>query len=135
MLTGNGIVVKTDGKSAVVRIRKSSACGHDCGECRVCNNPEFETEVINQIGAKVGDKVLIGAPTGQILLSAFLVYMLPVLGVLIVGIVLSSFFESAFVIASGCVVWVLIWFFIIRRRNSKNASEKGTILEVINEEN
>ncbi len=116
-MVGNGIVVKTDGKRAIVRIRKSSACGHDCGECRVCNNPEFETEVINEIGAKVGDRVAIGAPTTEVLFSAFLVYMLPVLGVLVIGIILSSVFENAFIIASGCVLWVLIWFLIIRRRN------------------
>jgi len=134
-MVGNGVVVKTNGNRAIVRIRKSSACGHDCGECRVCNNPEFETEVINNVGAAVGDKVLIGAPTSEVLFSAFLVYMLPVLGVLFTGILLSSFFENSFVIASGCVLWVLIWFFIIRRRNRGNDSKMSTILEVINEKN
>ena len=134
-MIGNGIVVKTDENFAIVRIRKSSACGHDCGECRVCNNPEFETKVINTIGAKVGDRVSIGAPTGEVLFSAFLVYMLPVIGVLVIGILLSSFFESAFIIASGCVLWVLVWFLIIRRRNKGNASKMSTILEVINETN
>lgn len=134
-MMGNGIVVKTDGNRAIVRIKKSSACGHDCGECRVCNNPEFETEVINNVGAAAGDRVLIGAPTGEVLFSAFLVYMLPVLGVLVTGILLSAFFESAFVIALGCVLWVLVWFFIIRRRNSESDSKMSTILEVINEKN
>ena len=134
-MIGNGIVVKTDGKRAIVRIRKSSACGHDCGECRLCNNPEFETEVVNNIGAKIGDKVSIGAPTSEVLFSAFLVYMLPVIGVLVIGILLSSLFESSFAIALGCVLWVLLWFIIIRRRNRINASKMSTILEVINEKN
>lgn len=134
-MTGKGIVVKTDGNRAVVRIRKSSACGHDCGECRVCSNPEFETEVLNQIGASAGDTVRIGAPAGEILFSAFLVYMLPVIGFMIVYMLLCTFSKSDFIIASGCVVWIAVWFLIIRIHNGRSRTKMSTILEVINEEN
>lgn len=134
-MTGKGIVVKSYGNRAVVRIRKSSACGHDCGECRVCTNPEFDTEVINEIGASEGDTVLIGAPAGQILFSAFLVYMLPIIGFFIVSILFSTLFENMFLIASGCVLWVAVWLFLIRKRNRSHKAEMSTILEVINEKN
>ena len=50
-MTGKGVVVKTDFKIATVRIRKSSACGHDCGECRACGGAEFLATVTNSVGA------------------------------------------------------------------------------------
>lgn len=134
-MTGEGVVVRTNGAFAVVKIRKSSACGHDCGECRVCNNPEFETEVLNEIGAKEGDKVLIGAPANKILFSAFLVYMLPLIGLFLSYLILSTFFKNAFVISSGCVIWLAVWFSIIRFKNKSSKNEMSTILEVINEKN
>ena len=134
-MTGRGIVVKTDGKYAVVRIRKSSACGHDCGECRVCTNPEFDTEVLNEVGASVGDTVLIGAPTGEILFSAFLVYMAPIFGLIVVYAILSTIFNSALIIAAGCALWIAVWFLMIRRQNSKQKVKPSSILEVINEKN
>ena len=134
-MTGRGVVVKTNGAFAVVKIRKSSACGHDCGECRVCTNPEFETKVLNEIGAKEGDKVLIGAPAVKILFSAFLVYMLPLIGLFVVYMLASAFFKNAFVIAFGCVMWLAVWFVLIRLRNRSHKEEMSTILEVINEKN
>ena len=134
-MTGKGVVVRTNGAFAVVKVRKSSACGHDCGECRVCNNPEFETEVLNEIGAKEGDEVLIGAPANKILFSAFLVYMLPLIGLFVTYVILSTFFNNAFVISSGCVIWLAIWFVLIRFKNKSCKNEMSTILEVINEKN
>jgi len=134
-MTGKGVVVRTNGTFAVVKVRKSSACGHDCGECRVCNNPEFETEVLNEIGAKEGDEVLIGAPANKILFSAFLVYMLPLIGLFVTYVILSTFFNNAFVISSGCVIWLAIWFVLIRFKNKSCKNEMSTILEVINEKN
>ena len=79
-MTGKGVVVKTDFKIATVRIRKSSACGHDCGECRACGGAEFLATVTNSVGAKVGDTVIIGAPSGKVLAYSFLLYILPILG-------------------------------------------------------
>ena len=86
-MQGKGIVINANGENATVRIRKSSACGHDCGECRVCNNPEIEVEVVNSADAKAGDTVLIGADTVGVLWSAFLLYILPIIGAFAVYII------------------------------------------------
>ena len=134
-MTGKGVVIKSDGDVAVVRIRKSSACGHDCGECRVCTNPQIEVEAENQIGAEVGDTVILGVPTGQILLAAFLVYVAPVFGIMLIYMLLDTFFKNPFVIASCCILWVTLWLSLIRIQNSKQKDRKSVILEVADEEN
>ena len=78
-MTGEGIVVKTDGKNAIVRIEKKSACSGECSSCGLCENPVYNVEVTNEAGAKTGDRVRLYMPTGKVCASAFLVYMLPIL--------------------------------------------------------
>ena len=133
-MQGKGIVVKTSGNTATVRIRKSSACGHDCGECRVCNNPEIEVDILNPINAKAGDTVLIGEDTSRILLHAFLLYILPVVGAMLVYAVCYSAAFSALLSALAVAVWLAVWFAYMRYY-SKNKVTKSCALEVIHEEN
>ena len=132
-MTGKGTVVSVHGDSAVVRVRKESACGHDCGECRVCNNPEITTTVLNPIGAAVGDTVTIGTDSRGVLGAAFLLYVLPVFGAIVLG---TLVFNLAGVLASAvCIaLWAVAWFLFIKRYNASE-SIRSTIVEVINEEN
>ena len=51
-MTGEGIVVKSNGNTATGKIKRSSACGHDCGECNLCKNPDIEVDILNPINAK-----------------------------------------------------------------------------------
>ncbi len=131
-MQGKGIVIKTDGTNATVRIRKSSACGHDCGECRVCNNPEIEISVANPIGAKEGDTVIIGADSSSVLWNTFLLYILPVIGMFVIYMVLSSL--PVYITILSVVLWLALWF-VFMRRKSKNVNIKSCILEVVHEKN
>lgn len=133
-MTGTGIVVKTDFKTATVRIRKASACGHDCGECRVCTNPEFETEVINSVGARVGDRVIIGAPGSQVLFLAFSLYILPILGAVICYALSGVFFIEMPARALCTALWIVLWAVYIRRLGRRGV-KMSRILEVADEEN
>lgn len=129
-MTGEGTVTKLNGNIATVRIKRSSACGHDCGECNLCKNPDIEVEILNPIGAKIGDRVKIGTDTSKVLQDAFLLYMLPVTGALILYIILSSFKlgTSAFIIAE--IVWIALWYVFIRHY-SKNRITMSCAIEIL----
>ena len=133
-MQSEGIVIRTSEKSATVRIRKSSACGHDCDECRLCNNPEIEIDVENTPNAKAGDTVIIGADTSVVLWNAFLLYILPVIGAFAVYIILQSLNAAAYITAVSVALWLAIWF-VFMRRKSKNINIKSCILEVVHEKN
>lgn len=130
-MTGKGVVVKTDFKIATVRIRKSSACGHDCGECRACGGAEFLATVTNSVGAKVGDTVIIGAPSGKVLAYSFLLYILPILGAAVCYAVSGVFFSKPFFRTLCIVIWFTVWFFAVRRINRR--VKMSTILGVADE--
>ena len=121
-MTGEGIVVKTNGNVATVKIKRSSACGHDCGECNLCKNPDIEVDILNPIDAKIGDKVKIGTNTSKVLLSAFVLYMLPILGAFALYAVLSSCRLSTPVIAVSEVLWFVVWFVFVRYFNKHNVT-------------
>ena len=133
-MLGKGKIVKNCGKTAIVRIQKSSACGHDCGECRVCNNPEIEVEILNPINAKQGDTVIIGTDTGKVLLSAFLLYILPIIGILFIYAITDSLGLTVPAKAGICVLFGVVWF-LYMRYYSKNKITQSCALEVVNEKN
>lgn len=110
-MTGEAVVVSVCGNEAVVKISKSSACGHDCASCKACSNPSYEISVINKIGANVGDKVLIETKTSKVLFASFLLYILPVFMLIIGAVVLEENpmgLWSVFVFISMALVWLLI---------------------------
>lgn len=132
-MTGKATVVSASESTAVVLIRKQSACGHDCGECRLCSNPSITTTVSNPIGAKAGDEVIIGTDTGKILGAAFLLYVMPVFAAIVLSAIVYNHFGTA-PTAICTMLWVVLWFLFMRRFSASD-SIKSTILEVINEEN
>jgi len=75
-----GIVKRElDGLCEVV-VRRKTACGDNCASCGAdCKMKFQQVTAKNQIGAKAGDSVIIEMDSKRVLLSAFLVYILPVL--------------------------------------------------------
>ena len=132
-MTGTGTVVKLQDNNAVVKVPRASACGHDCGECRLCDNPDIEAVVENPIGAKVGDRVKICQSTSKILISAFLVYLLPIIGAFLIYAFVISFTDSQLYLTLGEILWILIWIPFIQRYSKKH-TPKSIITEVISDE-
>lgn len=133
-MQSEGIVVKSSSETAIVKVRKSSSCGHDCGECRLCNNPEIELEVLNPAGAMVGDRVIVGTSSSQVILQAFLLYILPIVGALAVYITASSLDKGNLLTVLAVGVWIVLWFCYMRHY-SKHKVSQSCILEVIHEKN
>jgi positive regulator of sigma E activity len=81
-------VIKTNNNRATVEVERQSACdgchkNKDGGGCSICSltgaAKTFEAEALNEIGAKVGDRVTVVTKTDRVLGYAALVFLLPVL--------------------------------------------------------
>ena len=63
---------------AEVAVARTTACGGNCGSCEACIfQSELKTVARNQIGARVGQKVVIESQNSTIFGAAFLVYVMP----------------------------------------------------------
>ncbi|MBQ4518863.1 MAG: SoxR reducing system RseC family protein [Clostridia bacterium] len=79
-MTQKGTVIQTANSKALVAIPRASACGEHCASCSGgCQGKGHNVWLENPIGASVGDRVLLSAPTSTVLLSSLFVYFLPLL--------------------------------------------------------
>lgn len=99
MIEETGTVVELKGKGrAVVLCQKSSMC-ENCatsGACSLGDDSHSRTvEVLNLIGARVGDKVKIATNTKSFLQSSFFLYIVPLIA-LVIGAAVGSALGSMF---------------------------------------
>lgn len=80
----NGIVKKVEGNTVTVQIERDSACGENCAMCNACPGKNMIVTVETDIKVSEGDRVKLETNTKTVLLSAFCVYILPIV-LLIVG--------------------------------------------------
>lgn len=129
-MIGEGIVIKNDGDTAVVRIEKKSACSGDCSSCGICSNPVYDTEVINKAGAVAGDVVKLYMPTKKIYISALLVYILPIIAIFAVLGLCNVVDAPNLFTAVACALVFGGWVWIIKLYG-KNANLKSCATEII----
>jgi len=81
---------------AVVLVPRASSCTGDCGKCGGCSSlvKTIETTVLNPVGAKVGDIVVLESSTRQILSIMLLVFVCPIAGVILFYLLASLFVEN-----------------------------------------
>ncbi|MFP4474443.1 MAG: SoxR reducing system RseC family protein [Desulfatibacillaceae bacterium] len=92
MACEDGIVESLNGNMALVKTRRSEACDH-CSAKEGCHTmgggKEMEIEVENTLDARPGDLVCVSVLDSSFLYASFLVYMVPILG-LIAGAVIGE---------------------------------------------
>jgi len=99
------VVLKTDKNIALVELKRKSACGENCAVCKgTCNAPIHRAKVINEVGAKAGDKVYLEAESSRVLKGALFVYMMPVLLMIALYIIAESITKSS---ETACVISVI----------------------------
>ncbi len=76
----NGKVVNVSGKMAVVQFMQECS---GCNRCGICNDNPRQYTVYNEAGAKEGDSVVVETKSGSFLGVSFLMYIMPVFGILI----------------------------------------------------
>ena len=98
MATEQGIVIKTDAGDAWVKTVKTGAC-EGCSAKAACHasgsGEEMEVKVINEVGAKAGDRIVLSFDTGSLLKATFLLYIFPIL-LLLLGAVIGQETASYF---------------------------------------
>lgn len=125
-----GKVVGIQKNMAEVQIRRTTACGGDCGKCGGCFPTQMVVSAKNTAQAKEGQKVMLDLSSKNILSAAFMVYIVPI--ILLIGsfaatqaIVKRNQYpinnELAGIIAGGIV---LIIFFVLMRFIDKKMSER-----------
>ncbi len=96
MLETRAIIVRTDGKYALVEANRANGCeqcsGRGCGASKLsqlfCSKPrQFRAD--NQINAGVGDQVIVSVAEGAVLRGIGLVYLLPLM-LLLMGAMLGN---------------------------------------------
>jgi sigma-E factor negative regulatory protein RseC len=92
MATEEGIVIKTGSRRAWVKTTRTSAC-KACASRNSCHlsedGQEMEVEVLNDVGAKVGDRIRLGVDSGALMKISFLLYIFPIL-MMLVGAVIGQ---------------------------------------------
>jgi sigma-E factor negative regulatory protein RseC len=80
LATEQGMVITTHGGTAVVKTKKSEACA-GCSSQNSCNSKgnDMEVSVVNDIGAKKGDDVILRIQTAPFLKATFMLYLFPIL--------------------------------------------------------
>lgn len=126
-----GIVEKTDGKVAVVRISRQSACGENCASCKGgCTPTEQVVEAKNVPDAKVGDKVSLYMPSKTVLGAAAMVYVIP-LGILIIAYgIISMYLSELRSIVISCAV-MAVSYAVIAAICKKNKNKYQLVIEKI----
>lgn len=84
MIKEQGKIEEINKQTAVVRIRKRSACAHceSRGSCSISKR-DMVIEVPNDLKAGVGDEVEVSVPEGTLLKLSALIYLLPVIALLV----------------------------------------------------
>ena len=81
-----GIVKEVKGNEIVLEVRRTSACGSNCGSCSsACEVAPHYITMDNSVGAKIGDIVEIKAEAKSILKYTFAIYIVPLI-FLIIGV-------------------------------------------------
>ena len=112
-MTEQGIVTKTDRNVATVKVDKKDECSK-CGMCLFPKNASsIEFTAQNDVGAQVGDTVIIESKKDYKLLGAILVFLIPLLLIGFSAIITYLFigYEIWLVILS--VISIILWYTIL----------------------
>lgn len=104
-MTQTAVVTELMGNRARIRVKRVSACAHDCAHCgggcsEMMKSAPVSVLARNPLGAQPGDRVVVASDTGSILGAAALVYLLP-----IVFFFAGYFMAKAFGAGESAALW------------------------------
>ncbi|SFM42489.1 SoxR reducing system RseC family protein [Thermodesulforhabdus norvegica] len=144
MIRERAVVEKIFGERAVIRVKRTEACA-GCVARGMCHalgtqTEDMEVEAINEAGASPGDVVMVSVPSGTLMKSTMVVYIIPIASLIIglfSGIKLASAFElknpSLWGFAGSLGMMALAFLFArwFDRRASKSTEFVPRIVEVV----
>ena len=115
-----GIVESVEGNFAVVRIKRHSACGENCADCKGgCTRTEQTVSALNNVGAKAGDNVAVQMQTSYVLLAAFLVYILPLITLFAVYAVMYALLKNDGISILAGILAMLLTFYAVKKSDKR----------------
>lgn len=113
-MQSTGVVNKINGSEAVVLIKRESACGDNCANCGGCTGGTLnEVLADNEVGANIGDIVIVEMKTGRVLNAAVFAYVVPLL-LLFVGYFLFFYmFKTEFLAVLGGFLFMISSYVIL----------------------
>lgn len=129
-----GVVLKTDGETAVVSVKRKSACGDNCAMCTsACTAESHRAKVINELGAKAGDTVILDADSSKVLKGALVLYLLPVVLMIAAYIIAEEMTKSSGIAIASSLLSLVVSYCIIKLFD-KRLAPKTRISQIIDKE-
>lgn len=122
MIEEYAVILASQGQQATLELERHTACGL-CGKKRGCGNETWGKllghhrhtfTAQNPINAQVGDSVVIGIEEGAVLNTAFFLYIVPLLAMLIGAGLAEYVFDNEFYVMVGAVVGLLVGFMWVK---------------------
>ncbi len=128
-----GTVISTHKDKATVAVKRVSACGENCANCKGVCKVTAAAVAQNLVGAAVGDVVKIESESAAVIRAALVLYMVPVAVTILVaaltyGINLSNLFVILF-----SVMAFFASFFVIKCFD-KSLAPKSYITKIISKD-
>jgi sigma-E factor negative regulatory protein RseC len=123
MIEEYAVITACVDNQATLEIERRTACGL-CGQKRGCGNATWGKllghkshvlTAVNAIDAHVGDSVVIGINEQAMLSSVFLLYILPMLGMLMGAVLTDLYFNNEFYVMIGAASGLLLTFVFVKR--------------------
>lgn len=111
--SSTGRVVRIEGDTAEIAIPRSERC-KSCGICPLSSDDSVLLRVRVDKEVKVGDKVKIKTKDRYVILSAFIVYIIPVIA-LIIGYFLGDFLFSTETLKIGLGFLFMVISFLVNK--------------------
>ena len=130
-----GEVVEIQGKKALVRIQRTSACRENCAQCEGgCKPTSSIVDATNGIYAKVGDTVKIQMNSLAFMSLAFIGYILPIIICIATYFTVNAITDNiviADISAIGALIFVLVLFYIVDKLPKKSTVFSTRIIKIL----
>ncbi len=142
MANEDGVVVSVDGGMVRIKSRRTEACDHCAAKdgCRVMGGgKDMEFNVENTLGANVGDQVQVTVSDAAFLRVIFLVYLVPIMGLMVGAVLGQELGESmgydpsmtAAILGFACMGGVFAIVRVIAGRMDKSERYKPHLLKIV----
>ena len=130
-------VISADRQTALVQIRRTSACGENCAACQAsCKKTRHTAQVKNTVGAKEGQRVKVEMEGRSLIFLSFLAYIVPLLALILgYAICFVLLHNEVWADVSGLASLVLS-FLVLRmvdKRIEKSGKYQSEITKIISE--
>lgn len=132
-----GEIVELKDKEAVIKVRRSSACGK-CGACQMgSRSDEMFLTIPNTLNGRIGDYVELELASSQLLKASAITYLIP-LAALILGVIVGYMFGPDYGMnpeLAGSLMGLLftaLSFFVIRAMDPKFKKEHNFSPQMVN---